>query len=45
MENIYRIVNVKDIDNNNCNSQNVFPILLLNGLVMVTNKGLLACKL
>ena len=25
-------------------SQNVSPILLLNGLVMVTNKGWIACK-
>ena len=25
-------------------SQNVFPLLLLNGLVMVKNEGLIACK-
>ena len=25
-------------------SQNVYSILLLNGLVMVTNEGLIACK-
>ena len=35
------IANVKEIDNNNSNSQNIFPILLLNGLVIVTNNRLL----
>ena len=40
------IANIKEIESNdNNNSQNVSPILLLNGLVTVTNKGLIACKL